>query len=104
MQVNIPPRVCVIFLQREQLVNSLKVAFRFELCAMEGRSTHEGKAGLALSASLSGGVTHAGRSVFWSDHAENKGLSPLGLAPHSLTSSCGLLFFVPKRVCLRMPY
>ncbi len=35
-------------------------AFRFELCAMGGRSTQAGKAGVALSASLSGGVTHAG--------------------------------------------
>jgi hypothetical protein len=38
---------------------------------------------------------------FWSDHAENKGPSPLGLAPHELNSSCVLLFFIPKRICLR---
>ncbi len=76
-------------------------ACRSELCAVGGRNTQAGKAGVALSASLSGGVTHTGRCVFWSDHAENIGPSPLGLAPHSLNSSCVLLFFVPKRGCLR---
>jgi hypothetical protein len=61
---------------------TITIAFRFEMCAMVGRSTHAGKAGVSLSASLPGGVTHAGRSVFWSDHAEKKGQFPLGLAPH----------------------
>lgn len=36
-----------------------------------------------------------------SDHAENTGPSPLGLAPHSLTSSCVLLFARPKESRLR---
>lgn len=61
-----------------------------------------GKVGVALSASLSGGVTHAGRRVFWSGHAENKGLSPLGLAPPSLNSSCVLLFVRPKEGLLAL--
>lgn len=70
--------------------------------AREGRSTHEGKVGVSLSASLSGRVSHTGRGFFWSDHAEKQGqplsLShPLGLAPHWLNSPCILLCFVAKR-------
>src|SRR5712692_3022590 len=39
---------------------TITIAFRFELCAMGGRSTQAGKARVSLSASLSGGVIHAG--------------------------------------------
>jgi hypothetical protein len=38
---------------------TITLACRFELCAMGGRSTQARKAGSSLSASLSGGVTHA---------------------------------------------
>jgi hypothetical protein len=85
---------------------TITIAFRCEMGALGGRSTHGGKAGVSLSASLSGGVSHAGRSVFWSDHAEKKGqpLSPSGSCSSLLNSPCVLLFFVPKRVCLRFGF
>ncbi len=73
----------------------------FKMHARQGRSIHAGKVAGSRSASLPECVNHAEWGFFWSEKAENKGLSPLGLAPHSLNSSCVLLFFVPKRVCLR---
>jgi hypothetical protein len=71
---------------------TITISCRFELCALEGRSTHAGKAEVSLSASLPGGVTHAGRSVFWSDYAEKKGQS-LTLCVLLPTSSIPLVFF-----------
>ncbi len=60
--------------------------------AMEGRSTHEGKVAVSLSASLPGCVNHAGRGFFWSEKAEKKG-QPLTLWILLLTGSIPLVFF-----------
>jgi hypothetical protein len=59
---------------------------------IEGRSKYEGKVAVSRSASLPGGVNHAGRGFFWSEKAEKKG-QPLTLWVLLLTGSIPLVFF-----------
>ena len=58
---------------------TITIAFRFEMFAMGGRSTQAGKAGVSLSASLSGGVTHAGFLLERKDREKRPTSYPLGL-------------------------